>query len=132
MTRQAAARPAPAARGDDAPATLDACRRCARWEHATQPVPGAGPVDAPIMVVGEQPGDQEDRKGLPFVGAPARIGATSSGNRIDRRTRAGAGKEIPAESSADGALPHPRHQPARFVTCAILRASSRTSTGLHR
>ncbi|QRR05416.1 UdgX family uracil-DNA binding protein [Burkholderia sp. MS455] len=73
MTRQAAARPAPAARGDDAPATLDVCRRCALWEHATQPVPGAGPVDATIMLVGEQPGDQEDRKGLPFVGAAGRM-----------------------------------------------------------
>lgn len=73
MTRQAAARPAPAARGGDAPATLDACRRCALWEHATQPVPGAGPVDATIMLVGEQPGDQEDRKGLPFVGAAGRM-----------------------------------------------------------
>ncbi len=58
---------------DDAPATLDACRRCALWEHATQPVPGAGPVDATIMLVGEQPGDQEDRNGLPFVGAAGRM-----------------------------------------------------------
>ncbi|MCA8100348.1 UdgX family uracil-DNA binding protein [Burkholderia contaminans] len=67
MTRQTP----PAA--DDAPATLGACRRCALWEHATQPVPGAGPADATIMLVGEQPGDQEDRKGLPFVGAAGRM-----------------------------------------------------------
>ncbi|KAG8152418.1 UdgX family uracil-DNA binding protein [Burkholderia catarinensis] len=58
---------------DDLPATLDACRRCTLWEHATQPVPGAGPVAATIMLVGEQPGDQEDRTGLPFVGAAGRM-----------------------------------------------------------
>ena len=58
---------------DDAPATLDACRRCALWEHATQPVPGAGPVDATIMLVGEQPGDQEDLTGRPFVGPAGKV-----------------------------------------------------------
>lgn len=69
MTRH----PPPADADADAPATLGACRRCALWEHATQPVPGAGPVDATIMLVGEQPGDQEDRQGLPFVGAAGRM-----------------------------------------------------------
>jgi DNA polymerase len=50
------------------PATLDACRRCTLWQHATLGVPGAGPRHAPIMLVGEQPGDQEDLQGKPFVG----------------------------------------------------------------
>ena len=45
-----------------------ACRLCPLWEPATQVVPGVGPSDAPIMVVGEQPGDQEDIAGEPFVG----------------------------------------------------------------
>ena len=53
---------------DQQPATLDACRRCALWANATQGVPGAGPKRAPIMMVGEQPGDKEDLAGLPFVG----------------------------------------------------------------
>ena len=48
--------------------TLDQCRRCALWESATQAVPGVGPQTARIMLVGEQPGDQEDLAGLPFVG----------------------------------------------------------------
>lgn len=48
--------------------TLDQCRRCALWESATQAVPGIGPQTARIMLVGEQPGDQEDLAGLPFVG----------------------------------------------------------------
>ncbi|KVL28812.1 hydroxyacid dehydrogenase [Burkholderia territorii] len=75
MTRAAPAKRAavPAAPDDDAPATLEACRRCGLWEHATQPVPGAGPADARIMLVGEQPGDQEDRTGIPFVGAAGRM-----------------------------------------------------------
>ena len=48
--------------------SLDQCRRCELWQHATQAVPGAGPAQARIMLVGEQPGDQEDLAGLPFVG----------------------------------------------------------------
>ena len=57
----------------DTPSTLDACRRCALWEHATQAVPGAGPERARIMLVGEQPGDQEDLAGLPFVGPAGQL-----------------------------------------------------------
>ena len=52
----------------DAPTTLEQCRRCELWQHATQAVPGVGPQTARIMLVGEQPGDQEDLAGLPFVG----------------------------------------------------------------
>ena len=52
---------------------LDACRRCSLWEHATQSVPGAGPKNARMVFVGEQPGDEEDRQGLPFVGPAGRL-----------------------------------------------------------
>jgi uracil-DNA glycosylase family protein len=45
-----------------------ACTRCPLHRHATQTVFGRGDVDAPLMFVGEQPGDQEDLRGLPFVG----------------------------------------------------------------
>ncbi|WP_068091077.1 UdgX family uracil-DNA binding protein [Novosphingobium rosa] len=44
------------------------CRRCGLCGPATQTVFGEGPADAGIMVVGEQPGDQEDRAGRPFIG----------------------------------------------------------------
>ena len=44
------------------------CRRCDLYKHATQTVFGEGPLDAGIMFVGEQPGDQEDLAGRPFVG----------------------------------------------------------------
>jgi uracil-DNA glycosylase len=44
------------------------CRACHLWKHATQTVFGEGPKHAPIMMVGEQPGDKEDLAGLPFVG----------------------------------------------------------------
>ncbi len=44
------------------------CRRCPLWEPATQVVFGEGPPDATVMFVGEQPGDQEDLAGRPFVG----------------------------------------------------------------
>ena len=44
------------------------CTRCDLFRHATQTVFGEGPLDASIMFVGEQPGDQEDLAGRPFVG----------------------------------------------------------------
>jgi uracil-DNA glycosylase len=44
------------------------CKRCPLWKPATQTVFGEGPVDAGLMFVGEQPGDQEDHAGRPFVG----------------------------------------------------------------
>ncbi|APA70833.1 UdgX family uracil-DNA binding protein [Janthinobacterium sp. 1_2014MBL_MicDiv] len=52
----------------DLPTTLDQCRRCELWKTATQAVHGTGPEQARIMLIGEQPGDQEDLAGLPFVG----------------------------------------------------------------
>lgn len=47
---------------------VDACRDCPLWAPATQAVFGEGPPDAPVIVVGEQPGDKEDIAGRPFVG----------------------------------------------------------------
>jgi uracil-DNA glycosylase family protein len=44
------------------------CTRCDLYKHATQTVFGEGPVDARMMIMGEQPGDQEDLAGRPFVG----------------------------------------------------------------
>jgi len=44
------------------------CTRCPLYKNATQVVPGKGPARARIMLVGEQPGDQEDKQGKPFVG----------------------------------------------------------------
>jgi probable DNA metabolism protein len=44
------------------------CRACPLWKDATQTVFGEGPQHAPIMLVGEQPGDKEDLAGKPFVG----------------------------------------------------------------
>ncbi|MBK3404158.1 UdgX family uracil-DNA binding protein [Methylorubrum populi] len=49
------------------------CRRCPLWKPATQTVFGQGPLDAEIMVVGEQPGDQEDLAGEPFVGPAGKV-----------------------------------------------------------
>jgi uracil-DNA glycosylase len=49
------------------------CKRCELWARATQTVFGEGPVPAPLMLVGEQPGDHEDIEGHPFVGPAGRI-----------------------------------------------------------
>ena len=49
------------------------CTRCDLYKHATQTVFGEGPLDASIMFVGEQPGDQEDIAGRPFVGPAGQL-----------------------------------------------------------
>ena len=49
------------------------CRACPLWEPATQTVFGEGPATARIMVIGEQPGDQEDLAGRPFVGPAGQL-----------------------------------------------------------
>jgi uracil-DNA glycosylase family protein len=54
-------------------AAAQGCHACDLWERATQTVFGQGPVPARLMMVGEQPGDQEDVRGEPFVGPAGRI-----------------------------------------------------------
>lgn len=49
------------------------CEACSLYRNATQAVGGAGPEHARIMVVGEMPGNEEDKQGEPFVGPAGRI-----------------------------------------------------------
>src|SRR5215472_5809997 len=49
------------------------CRGCDLYQHATQTVFGAGPTRAELVLVGEQPGDIEDRQGVSFVGPAGRV-----------------------------------------------------------
>jgi uracil-DNA glycosylase len=49
------------------------CRGCALWERATQTVFGEGPPEAQLFFVGEQPGNDEDLRGKPFVGPAGRL-----------------------------------------------------------
>lgn len=58
---------------DSLEAASDSCHGCSLFADATQTVFGHGPADSPIMLIGEQPGDQEDRAGLPFVGPAGRL-----------------------------------------------------------
>jgi uracil-DNA glycosylase len=63
------------------------CQRCHLHEPATQTVFGEGPADAPVLFVGEQPGDQEDTIGRPFVGPAGQIMDRAMEEAgIDRRT----------------------------------------------
>ena len=81
-TRKGRVQVAPASRGSESgpAATLDelrqqaiGCRECPLWTSATQTVFGEGPPQAPVMLVGEQPGDQEDLAGRPFVGPAGKM-----------------------------------------------------------
>src|ERR1700676_1285764 len=49
------------------------CTRCPLYRNATQVVPGEGPTSAALMLVGEQPGNDEDLAGEPFVGPAGRV-----------------------------------------------------------
>ena len=63
----------PGATLDNLRRAASGCRACDLWKSATQTVFGEGASDASIMFVGEQPGDQEDRSGHPFVGPAGRL-----------------------------------------------------------
>jgi uracil-DNA glycosylase len=66
----------PATRGDTLEAVRRAaasCTRCDLYRHATQTVFGSGAPHADVMLVGEQPGDVEDREGEPFVGPAGQL-----------------------------------------------------------
>ena len=93
---------------DSPPASLPAvaagvqkCRRCDLWRNATQGVAGEGPGHAKLLFVGEQPGDQEDLAGRPFVG-PA-------GGVFDKALAAAG---VPrAETYVTNAVKHFKHEP---------------------
>ena len=57
----------------DAPDNLQRCRRCTLWARATQAVAGEGDERARLVLVGEQPGQEEDLAGRPFVGPAGRL-----------------------------------------------------------
>jgi uracil-DNA glycosylase family protein len=76
------------------------CTRCPLYRNATQAVPGEGPSQAAIMLVGEQPGDKEDLAGKPFVGPAGRV--------LDEALRdAGIARE---ETFVTGAVKHFKHE----------------------
>jgi len=58
---------------EEVAAGVQVCRRCDLWREATQGVAGEGPPTARLMFVGEQPGDQEDLAGQPFVGPAGQV-----------------------------------------------------------
>ncbi|HZN71036.1 MAG TPA: UdgX family uracil-DNA binding protein [Micromonosporaceae bacterium] len=58
---------------DELRAAAAGCRGCDLYKNATQTVFGAGPPDARVVLIGEQPGDIEDRRGLPFVGPAGKV-----------------------------------------------------------
>jgi uracil-DNA glycosylase len=85
---------------EEVAAGVDLCRRCDLWRDATQGVPGQGPAAARLMLVGEQPGDQEDLAGQPFVG-PA-------GGVLDKAL--GAAGVPRAETYVTNAVKHFKHE----------------------
>lgn len=80
---------------------VQGCRRCPLWRDATQGVCGEGPKKARMMIVGEQPGDQEDLAGRPFVGPAGEVlEAALAEAGIDR-----------SETYITNAVKHFKHEP---------------------
>jgi uracil-DNA glycosylase len=70
---------------DDLRREAAGCQACELWKLGTQTVFGEGPTDARVMLVGEQPGDQEDLRGEPFVGPAGKVLDTAlQGAGLDR------------------------------------------------
>jgi probable DNA metabolism protein len=82
-------------------AGVQMCRRCDLWRDATQGVPGEGPGRARLMLVGEQPGDQEDLAGRPFVGPAGQV--------LDRALAAAGAPR--GEAYVTNAVKHFKHEP---------------------
>jgi hypothetical protein len=122
------------------PSTLDECRRCELWQNATQAVAGEGPKKARIMLVGEQPGDQEDLAGQPFVGPAGKLldkamrgrPASTATDLPDQRRQAfqvGAARQAaPAQDAGAEA----KSRPATTGSTRNWRRSSRRDRGAGR
>ena len=80
---------------------VQACRRCPLWRDATQGICGAGVNQARLMIVGEQPGDQEDLAGRPFVGPAGQV-------LNDALVEAGIDRE---DAFVTNAVKHFKHEP---------------------
>ena len=77
----------PAVDLDDLRAKAEGCQACQLWRHAGRLIFGEGPSDASLCIVGEQPGDQEDQAGRPFVGpAGALLNRALAEAGIDRQS----------------------------------------------
>ena len=98
------------------------CHRCPLHEPATQTVFGEGPADAAVMFVGEQPGDQEDTIGRPFVG-PA-------GQMMDRAMEeAGIDRRIVYVTNAVKHFKFNRGDDGAFTRLQRCRRSRRAGSG---
>jgi uracil-DNA glycosylase family protein len=96
------------------------CKGCELYRDATQGVPGDGPSDAALMMVGEQPGDQEDKAGLPFVGPAGKLLDRALGDAgLDRDAvfRTNAVKHFRWEATARGNRLHKGPSRTHIAAC---------------
>jgi len=106
------------------------CRRCSLAESRNMPVPGDGVPDPLVMVIGEAPGSEEDRQGLPFVGAAGRyLDKWLAAIGLDRKTNTFIGNVIkcrppnnrdPSLEEQEACLPFLRSQVAALKPKVLL------------
>jgi len=63
------------------------CRKCRLWQNAKNAVPGEGPATAKVMLVGQNPGTEEDKTGKPFIGRAGKfLNCVLTENGLNRET----------------------------------------------
>ena len=95
---------------------LKAAQRCPLWKPATQTVFGEGPADAKLLFIGEQPGDQEDLAGRPFVGPAGQLFDSRDGGGRSRsfaRLRLQRGQAFQVRAARQAAYPFQAQRLAR-------------------
>lgn len=97
------------------------CQGCDLYRHATQTVFGEGPARAAMVLVGEQPGDVEDREGHPFVGPAGKLldkALAAAGIARDRVYLTNAVKHFKFERTTGKARLHKRPNSGEIAACA--------------
>jgi len=106
---------------DDLALALQGCRGCELWSDATQAVMGEGRDGADLALVGEQPGDNEDQQGRPFVGPAGRLLADAlaqAGIDPQRTYRTNAVKHFRHEGVRGGRRIHKNPGQAHITACS--------------
>jgi len=99
----------------------DGCQGCDLYRHATQTVFGEGPARATMVLVGEQPGDVEDREGHPFVGPAGKLldrALAAAGIERERVYLTNAVKHFKFERTSGKARLHKRPNSGEIGACA--------------
>ena len=100
---------------DSLAAEICRCKKCRLWMNSKNAVPGEGPADARVMLIGQNPGAEEDKTGRPFVGRSGRfLDSMLRRNEVDRRElfitgvvkHTSPGNRMPKKDEVEACMPY--------------------------